>query len=71
MKIIKSGRIFTIECIACECKYVIGINEAEDCGFFHKSICPECGHESTFKIKNFNVGEDKNGNEDAGSGSES
>ena len=74
MRIIRPGRTFTIECSGCECRYTIGINETEDCGFFHKSICPECGHENILKIKKFNVDVDKeneNGNEDAGSGSES
>lgn len=72
MRIIKPGKTFTIECNACECRYIVGINEIVNCGFFHKSACPECGHENTLNIKKFNVDkEDKNGNENAGSGSES
>lgn len=45
MKIINHGKILAFECKSCECKFVAGLHETTDCGFFFKTNCPECGSE--------------------------
>ena len=48
MKIISHGKTYEYICDGCGCRYVAGENEVTNCGFFFKSVCPECGAENKY-----------------------
>ena len=60
MKILKHGDVREFTCKACGCRYVAGINEVGDAGFYQYMACPECGVENNYKGEN-----DAGGNEQA------
>ena len=43
MKIHKHGRVLALTCDKCGCSFMAGINECQNCGFFYKVACPDCG----------------------------
>ena len=43
MKVIRHGEVVRFKCAVCGCRYVAGINEVTNCGFYLRADCPECG----------------------------